>query len=199
MPTTTKMGIVYPSSTDLVKDGATAMGTISTTVDSKTGLVFLSTTTFTSQSTVSLPANTFTSSFTNYRIIYLAEVNSLGNLLVRLRAAGSDNTTSNYSYQNIQAASATLTAGRGTGQTSWEIVYQQSYDVPVIIDLFRPQATAKTLFLSQNMKDPYNQGSAMALGVSSGGFNATTSFDSASFIPSAGQITGTVSVYGYNV
>jgi hypothetical protein len=67
------------------------------------------------------------------------------------------------------------------------------------MDLFRPQATAKTLFLLQNMKDPYNLGAAMSIGGTGGGFNATTSFDSATFITSSGQITGTVFAYGYNI
>jgi len=67
------------------------------------------------------------------------------------------------------------------------------------IDLFRPQATAKTLILLTTMKDPYNLGAQMAIGQTGGGFNATTSFDSATFIASAGTITGTVSVYGYAV
>ena len=49
------------------------------------------------------------------------------------------------------------------------------------------------------MKDPYNLGAAMSIGQVGGGFNATTSFDSATFIPSAGTITGTVFAYGYNV
>lgn len=35
MPTTTNLGITYPASTAYVKDGATAMGTISTGIDTK--------------------------------------------------------------------------------------------------------------------------------------------------------------------
>jgi hypothetical protein len=166
---------------------------------SNQGLTLINTTAFSAVSSISLPANTFTSTYTNYRIIYVAEVNSVGQLTMRLRAAGSDNSTSNYSFQNYAAQAAGVTAGRATGQTSWEVVYQQSYDVPLVLDLFRPQATAKTLFLSQNMKDPYNLGAAMAIGQVGGGFNATTSFDSATFIPSAGTITGTVFAYAYNI
>ncbi len=208
MATTTNYSWTTPDDTALVKDGASAIRALGTAIDTsmntalgtkKAGMVLLNTTSFSGVSSVSLPANTFTSTYTNYRIMYLAEVNSVGQLTMRLRAAGTDNTTSNYSFQNFYINSTSMLAGRATSQTSWEVIYQQSYDNPMTIDLFRPQATAKTLILLTTMKDPYHLGAQMAIGQTGGGFNATTSFDSATFIASAGTITGTVLVYGYAV
>ena len=74
--TTTNYGWTYPTSTDLVKDGATAIQTaiqgadtslFSITSGKNVGLVHINTTTFTSGTTVQIN-NVFTSSFDNYLI-----------------------------------------------------------------------------------------------------------------------------------
>lgn len=198
MPTTTKMGIVYPSSTDLVKDGATAMGTISTTVDSKTGLVLLNTTTFTTQSSVSI-ASVFNANFTNYRI-HIEQSGTAGvSLFFRLRSGSTDNTSANYNGSGFYQTAA---AGTPTGQTYQSQTYwwigecgngTQGYSV---IDLMRPFETATTGYFGNAI---YNASSTSAgherMG---GGITVTTSYDGFTFLPSSGTITGTVRVYGYN-
>jgi hypothetical protein len=197
MPTTTKMGIVYPSSTDLVKDGATAMGTISTTVDSKTGLVFISTTSFSGVAGVSLPANTFTSSFRNYRIIVEATgASASGGHSFRLRASGADNTTANYNYQNLESLSSTTTSQRSTGQTNWNLFSITANRTFFIIDLIAPQAAETTLGY---IDSAYNA-SSTTLGIENYvlSFTASTQFDSLSLNSSGANLSGVYSVYGYN-
>jgi len=207
MATTTNYGWTTPDDTSLVKDGASAIRTLGSAIDTslntalgtkKAGLVLLNTTSFSAVSSVSLAASTFTSTYTNYRILYYGSSSTTGQMTARLRAAGSDNSTSNYAFQNYAATSASVSAGRATGQTSWEVIYQQSSDSLFTMDLLSPQATVKTLAFVTNMKDSYNTNAAMSIGNVGCSFNATTSFDSLSLIPSAGTITGTLYVYGYN-
>jgi len=65
MPTTTKMAIPYPSSTDLVKDGATNMGSMATQIDAKTGLILLNTTSFSAVSSQSIN-DVFSATYDHY-------------------------------------------------------------------------------------------------------------------------------------
>ena len=197
MPTTTKMGIVYPSSTDLVKDGATAMGTISTTVDSKTGLVLISTTSFSAVSSQSFNS-VFNANYTNYRIISNTTASgSTGYLNFRLRASGSDITASNYTNAAMQApyASASLSNDpSGASQSTWRNYgYIDSVqDYAVVQDIFSPFATAWTSYV--NLKARLEYGNEFASGV----YKATTSADGFTIYPTSGTISGSVSIYGFN-
>jgi hypothetical protein len=191
MPTTTKMGIVYPSSTDLVKDGATAMGTISTTVDAKTGLVLLNTSTFSAVSSYSLPADTFTANYDHYRLVF--NITSLtGTVIIRLRASGSDNSSSSYKYSTGFAgtyASGTFNAASSTGDTSFNYIVE-SAEATGAIDFFNPKRSVKTQMAGLLGQSDRGR-------VTTGIFDATTSFDSLSLL--ATSITGKASVYGYNI
>jgi hypothetical protein len=63
---------------------------------SNQGLTLLQSVTFSGVSSVSLPADSFTSTYDNYRILLRqTQDSSSGATTLRLRAAGSDNTTSN--------------------------------------------------------------------------------------------------------
>ena len=201
MPTTSKMGIVYPSSSDLVKDGATNMGTIATTVDAKTGLVFLKSTSFSGVSSFSLDAASFTSNFENYRLL-VSVSSSTGNTEIRsrLRISGTDNSTNNYSYQGIKAVNAGALANDGSASFNyWKHAenYASFADFMYIgMDLFQPFASATTKFNSSTFG--HTTTGAYCGFTYSGAFAATTSFDSISFITSTGNISGKVVVYGYN-
>jgi hypothetical protein len=199
MPTTTKMGIVYPSSTDLVKDGATAMGTISTTVDAKTGLVLLNSTSFSAVTSVSFPNNTFTANFDMYKIIVeITNCSATDYLTARLRAAGSDNTTSNYSsnlFSMSHTTSAASNNGGGISQTSFNRFGYVSSGSKLFLDvvLFNPFKSSQTSYATRGT--PIVNDETWILG---GRFNATTSFDSLTVIPVSGNITGNIYAYGIN-
>lgn len=196
MPTTTKMGIVYPSSTDLVKDGATAMGTISTTVDSKTGLILLNTTNFTAQSTVSID-NLFSTNYRDYRIMMDFNCSTAINLTARLRTtAPADDSTAKYQRQYIFASSTGLSAARTTDQTSWNIATFGNSTNTLIIDLLSPNVTATTTAL---VHAPYNSGStSIEYIINAFGMQTSTQYGGISFICNTGNVTGSVSIYGYN-
>jgi hypothetical protein len=195
MPTTTKMGIVYPSSTDLVKDGATAMGTISTTVDAKTGLVLLNTTSFSAVTSVSLATNTFTSNYTNYKILMKTTNSAAGELYFRYRASGTDNTNNTYNHGYFDAAG--ITAARTSNSTYGYIGYQELngkhfYDM----DIFSPQETEVSSV--KCLENRNHSSTNLNLFITYVDFTATTSFDALTFYPQNGNITGTYSVYGVN-
>jgi hypothetical protein len=204
MPTTSKMGIVYPSSSDLVKDGATAMGTISTTVDNKTGLIFLSTTSFTSVASVSLPASTFTTTYDMYRImIDLTAVTASGILGLRMRSGSTDETSTNYITmgQSITQTGGAAAFATTTG-TSYQIINLYSalgdHKYSAQIDLMRPATAVNTI------------GARVGTGIATAGstyegytggllLTTSTAYDSATLINSGGgNLTGKIQVYGYN-
>ena len=196
MPTTTKMGIVYPSSTDLVKDGATAMGTISTTVDAKTGLVLLSTASFSAVASVSLATDTFTSNYNNYVLMLRLTSSAVGVINWRGRTAGTDNTTANYQYQGLDANNTTAAGFRSSSQTSGYLGYSDAGYSAISANIFDPKNAQPTGIFAQQNRD-YTVTSSQIQ--TANGFKLTTSFDSMTIYINSATITGTYSIYGLNI
>jgi hypothetical protein len=199
MPTTTKMGIVYPSSTDLVKDGATAMGTISTTVDAKTGLVLLNTTTFSAVSSISLPTSTFNTNFKNYRLVFtLTSVSADMTASLRFRTAGTDNSSATYVESVFGTSTYTSSGFAGyvaSTDTSAQFILAPKTATnlgDLTLDIINPFETRRTSFSGFGV-------SGLESRAITGYFNNTTSFDSATIIASTGNFTGSFSIYGYNL
>ena len=197
--TTPNYGWPVPTSTDLVKDGATAIEALGDAIDATVfglgdpGITLISTASFSAVSSVSLAAASFTSTYTNYKLVLNATDSVSAGFHMRLRASGTDNTTSNYIIQNLGAQSTTVSASRTT-TTSWEVGQFASNDITGEINIFRPQATEITRI---SYLTSAAQSTAEVAMNGSGNFNATTSFDSATIFPSSGTITGTYSLYGY--
>ena len=162
------------------------------------GLVFISSTTFTTAASVSLPVATFSATYLNYLVHFnLSAASTNINLTGRLRIAGADNTTSNYSTMltGFQGDNTAANVGN-TGQSSFTLkstnnnpTYAATF---TFMDVF---ATQRTSILTQIAS--VNPGVAVVGNSGSLMFDATTSFDSFSFNASTGTITGTVKVYGY--
>jgi hypothetical protein len=199
MPTTTKMGIVYPSSTDLVKDGATNMGTIATTVDAKTGLVLLNTQTFSAVSSVSFPNNTFSSTFNCYRLVIDFTAGDAA-FAWRGRAAGTDNSSSNYmwmsAFYNSNATPGTSFQGSG-GLTTWGYIGFPKDASMISADLNGIFATQKAQMHTQISRS--DSSTAIGYNFVSSGMSVTTSYDSLSLIITSGTMSGKASIYGYNL
>ena len=202
--TTTNYGFDIPQSTDLVKDGATAIATLGQDIDTamntalgtkKAGIVLLNTTSFSGVSSFSLAANTFSSTYDNYQIMLQATVTVGANLNWRGRTAGTDNSNSNYDwrafYNDRTTLALTTGADNATSATFNDIGTSRSSYVLEIINPFASQPTQ--VFA----KGYVNDGNGYAK-YSESQFDTTTSFDSFTFISSAGTITGSYSVYGYN-
>jgi hypothetical protein len=196
MPTTSKMGIVYPSSSDLVKDGATNMGTIATTVDAKTGLVFINTTSFSAVSSQSIN-DVFSANYDHYKILatYTASVSD-SELKMRYRVGGADNSSNVYMAQRIIGENTSLTGEREDPATSSRLFVQNSNENVGEATIFNPFKTARTYFNSSSAYATTTDASRLVL--YSGVHKASTSFTGFTLLPASGTITGSISVFGYN-
>jgi hypothetical protein len=197
--TTPNNGWPVPTSTDLVKNGATAIEALGDAIDATLGvyspatpgLVKINTTTFSAVSTQSLN-NVFTSTYSNYRIVLNTDHSSAGLIRIRFRASGADNSTSNYYFTSQQIAGASWAdLGNANADTTAVIGYNDTNESDFSIDVFTPQAAFRTAYISTGHSG--RQG-VVAAGV----FDTAAQFDGFTLIPGAGTMTGTVSVYGYN-
>lgn len=165
------------------------------------GLVFINGATFTTAASVSLATNTFTSTYANYKLIFNITAASTDiTLTMRLRASGSDNTTSNYNngFTGLTNTGVTITK-TVVNQSAFNVADISGAGVGVFsstFDIFAPQLAVKTDFCGFTS----NQATSVAgLALMSGGgvFNTTTVFDALSIICSTGTISGNYRVYGY--
>lgn len=143
--------------------------------------------------------NCFTSTYQNYRVIgRIKSVSGAPGALIRLRAGGSDNTTSNYyslyQYTQINGAGTGNTKISGTGE-GWIINFADSTGyIEFSLDIYAPQMSIETQFSAIGaQKNGANFYTANGGGV----FNATTAFDGFTTFCSATNSTGEVRVYGY--
>lgn len=202
MPTTTNNGWTTPADTDLVKNGALAIRTLGNAIDTTLGvyaapgLVKISGASFTTASSVSLPNSTFTSTYRNYRLLITgtASVTSETDLALRFRASGTDNSSTNYfrwSYNRTNSAAGNSYNG-GIGNSILGSVGNITFYSEA--DIFQPQASANTMFTSTGHCLANSNNNSYWL---QGGYNGTDSFDSLTFYPSSGTITGQYVIYGY--
>lgn len=168
-----------------------AVGSGSGSVDA-TGTV-----TFSTVSSISLN-DVFSATYDNYRLmISLSAASADTHLYARLRASGSDISTSNYNSAVIQAAFGSTTLGNdngGTSQSTWNrFAWLQAGTIALEIptDIGSPNLSRYTSFSNFNSRSGYGHQT------SGGTFNATTSADGITIYPLSGTITGTIRVYGY--
>jgi hypothetical protein len=213
--TTPNYGWTVPTSTDLVKDGATAIETLGDAIDAsmntalgtkKAGMVLLNTTSFSAVASQSIN-DVFSSTYKNYRIIIASNTTNANAQLVqmRMRVSGADNSSSNYYWAGVSTASSSATPSvNGLGSnglvTSWDTSVSNPTGVGEavnVIDLLNPFATQRTAFTSKQVyqdNNPYVYDRSI-----SGQMSVTTSYTGFTLIGASGNITGSVSVYGYNI
>jgi len=180
----------------LQADSTTATG-LKWATASAGALTLITNNTFSAVSSHSLANDTFTATYNNYLVIVTTSMSANTYLNIRLRAAGTDDTSANYSSVNNYVSFAGVsTIDAQSGQTSWTRVFYidtTADTITYIYTLTSPKATAKTSI------NGYGQRANVAMVNTAGFFNATTSFDAMSFIPQSGTITGKVQVYGYGL
>jgi hypothetical protein len=210
MATTTNYGWTTPDDTALVKDGAAAIRTLGSSIDTslntalgtkKAGLVLLNTTSFSGVTSQSV-SDVFSATYLNYLIlINMDEVATSGNLGVRLRVSGSDAATNyNSMIQGIDTASSAL-AIAGAALTSAQYTNQnagansKSYNV---LNVGAPFIAAPTQ-ITVNSATRRNGGNWSGY---YGAINHTdnTSYTGFTLLNSAGgNIQGVVRTYGVNI
>jgi hypothetical protein len=157
---------------------------------------------FSAASTVSLNG-VFSSTYENYRIVFTTSNFSASDALsFRLRASGSDYSSSNYSQMGTRnfSNSATIAALNESGRTSIGLGSSNSAASDrcgITIDIFKPNVNFVNKVMSISIVNQSTEGLYLRTqgGLADG---ATYIFDGFSFIIASGNMTGTVSVYGYN-
>jgi len=204
--TTPNYGWTVPTSTDLVKDGATAIETLGDAIDAsmntalgtkKAGMVLLNTTSFSAVASQSVN-DVFSATYKNYLIQFnMSGSTTNTDVALRLRVSGADNSTSNYTRSGLFQSSTSITGQRLTGQTSWDGIAEVATGVQSASQttIFNPFATEYTSALQHNGA-VVNGNITMSLRTY--GINLTTSFTGFSIIAGSGTLTGSLSVYGFN-
>lgn len=201
MATTTNYGWTTPDNTAYVKDGASAIRTLGSSVDTSlfslsngknVGHSIIARTSFSAQTTVSF-SNIFTSNFDNYQILINIEAASAANtLLLRLRSGTTDNSATNYNRQELTANSTTVTAGQGANQTAFLCGQYNTAGGASSVTLYNPNEVQYTYITSEGVSPMTN----VTMVKSAGFFTLTTAFNGFSVIAAGGTITGTIKVYG---
>jgi hypothetical protein len=208
MGTTTNNGWTYPESTDLVKDGATAIETLATDIDttlgvyapSTSGLELINTTSFSGVASQAVN-DVFSATYDNYRFILdITDLTSDAIVYMKLRVSATDNSTNYYTMLNgirsdgsgfTQTENAVTT---GLFLTSGDAGTDNIYGYTG--DLLKP-------FLAINTKIAGISHSSTSTGIpasiSGGGLHfVATSYTGINLIASAGNMTGSIKIYGYN-
>ena len=126
--TTPNYGWTVPTSTDLVKDGATAIETLGDAIDAsmntalgtkKAGTVLLvASTAFTAVSSVSLATSVLTG-YKGYRVLYTFTNSGNNQPSLRVRSASTDDSSGNYGSQSIISNDAAISGVGTSTATSW--------------------------------------------------------------------------------
>jgi lambda repressor-like predicted transcriptional regulator len=212
--TTPNYGWTVPTSTDLVKDGATAIETLGDAIDAsmntalgtkKAGMVLLNTTSFSGVASQSIN-DVFSTTYTNYRIIIASNTTNANAQLVqmRMRVSGADNSSSNYYWAGVSIGSGVASPSvNGLGSAGLKTSFDTSVSndstrgqAVSVVDLFNPFTTERTGFASQQVYQD-NTPDAFYRAIN-GQMSVTTSYTGFTLIGVSGNITGNVSVYGYN-
>jgi hypothetical protein len=206
MGTTTNNGWTYPESTDLVKDGATAIETLATNIDTTLGvyadpgLVLLNTTSF-SGVTAQAVNNVFSATYENYKIVLNFAPSSSANraITLRFRVGGVSESGASYSNQSIG-----LTTGNGAsnianaGVTSITLLanaYYSGVNYYGTFDIDSPFPAKFSGVTGQSRGETSTNGISLNVVGFLGNF---TSYDGFEILNSAANFSGSISTYGYN-
>ena len=160
------------------------------------GINFLTSASFTTASTVSLPTSTFTSTYTNYVIdLTITACSAANDFGMRGRTSGTDLSTSVYDYavNGGKTNSSTYTFGGASADRIYLASMSTATPYRGTLRLFSPQTTANT-YISTNGVGVESSvaATANAMGIA----RSAAQFDSVTFLPSTGTITGFYNVYG---
>jgi hypothetical protein len=206
--TTPNYGWPVPTSTDFVKDGATAIEALGDAIDATVfglpsgGLTFISTAAFSGATSHSFGSNAspiFTSAYRNYKII----IDNLSSpseqeILFRLRSNTTDFTGANHDSQVLFALATTLGGARTSNQTSAKIGVssQATQTSSIVLDLTLPQLANVKSIQSHNMYFANAEGPRINLYYSS--INSAVAYNGFTIFAGA-NISGQISIYGYDI
>lgn len=256
MATTTNYSWTTPDDTDLVKDGAAAIRTLGSSIDTTTknlnpqtttgaiayrsatsnvntalpigtagqvlkvnsgatapewgaataGLTKISVTSFSSVSAISLANDSFTTTYNNYlALVKITGSSTNGFLTAKLRLSGTDATGSDYDYYGLYRNAQSGTVGLGSATTNLGLFfgyYGSTADLmPNVhkIEIYNPKLAERTSLIGHSASSNNDVTNQMAWVNVMGFHRLATAYDSMSIVASAGNISGTITLYGYEV
>ena len=157
------------------------------------GLVHIATESFSGVSSVSLD-NVFSADYRNYKLFMNLQSSASVYFYLRFRSAGTDNTSTNYNDQRIDANNTVVSAQRQNAVDKARIFYQSPDEggglIVEFLDPQLPRATGFRVVSISTYADAYIYDTA-------GSFSATNSFDGFSIFGASGTMTGSAAIYGY--
>jgi hypothetical protein len=200
--TTPNYGWPVPTSTDLVKDGATAIEALGDAIDAtvfaqSSGFTLIKSYTFSAVASLSLDTNTFTGTYDNYKIIARGTASTTLDINSRFRVSGSDLTGGNYYYAGAQARTGATQSLYGGGGVTLTIPVKCSSTGGwrMSLDIISPALNGpNTSFIGMSTA---TDGTGTHINSTFGTYLDTTVIDSQTFYTSTGTITGKLEVYGY--
>jgi hypothetical protein len=162
------------------------------------GLTLITSQSFTTSSAVNVN-NVFSSTYQNYKIVVTFTANTnAGNLQYRMRVSGTDNTSSVYSYWEVEpnANGATLYTSVGKSLAQGNLGYYSASGDGGIFEFIisRPFDTTPTTITG--LYSTTDASNTLVTGFQGNAHRANTSYDGISLIPSSGTLTGNVRIYG---
>jgi hypothetical protein len=136
--------------------------------------------------------NVFSSDYQNYTIYYNLSGTSATSLTGRLRASGSDATT-NYTWQLLEASGTSIVGSRDITGLNWNLgAVRTSGRTFARIEVSNPFAAAESSYTAF-LQDPI---SAASIQLRAGSHTTASSYDGIRIVPGAGNITGSIRIYG---
>jgi hypothetical protein len=140
----------------------------------------------------------FTSDYDNYLLV-ISETLGTGtaeSLQIRFRAAGTDATGSNYTWQLINATGSTVSGSRSSSQTLGRIANSSASSPNAnghTVHIYGPYLAQPTAWRSVDV----NSNGAASILDAAGTHSLSTSYDGCTILIPASSISGTVHVFGY--
>jgi hypothetical protein len=194
----------YPESTDLVKDGATAIENLADAIDTTLGvytpatpgLVLIgSPVTFSAVSAVNFTSN-LSATYDNYRLVYSLTTSGTNDVFLRLRSGSTDATSTDYTLQVNASNNTTANLGRTTVPYWYCNQVATATEFSGIWDIFNPFKTQVTSTIGQQF---VATGTTVYFNSCNARHNLANSYDGLSIVLSAaGTMTGQASLYAYN-
>jgi hypothetical protein len=199
MGTTTNNGWTYPESTDLVKDGATAIETLATNIDTTLGvyatpgLVLIgSPVTFSGVTSQSI-SSVFTTTYKNYLITISLSPSGNSRIMLRVRDGSTDNTT-NYDGNAWRPAADSYYSATGYMELTSNTTVAASNRNFCQLTLFNPREAT----ITGGINSWYDAGAAV-LSHNGHRVNDTATYDGFTLFASTGNMdSAEVNVYGFN-
>jgi hypothetical protein len=208
--TTPNYGWDVPTSTDYVKDGATAIETLGDDIDAsmftalagkKAGMVLLNTTTFSAVASQTINS-VFSATYDTYMVVFNTTLNSGdADHFIKLRSGVTDLSSTYYGYAaSFDVAGVATNWGMNNATTGLKLGEQDNNEnggnAQYILFISAPFVANRSKFTWEGFYASKNGGLNQVQG--GGIIYNNTSYDGMNFIASAGTFSGTVSTYGVN-